>query len=120
MFDGQPDDADDEHGRRVDHAWLVQPDGCLHQHVAGDDEQERGVGERGEDLQAVETERSVVGLLGPVGSAVGSADRGERHSHAECVGGHVPGVGEQRQRVSGQAHHDLHDEEDDDQSERAP
>jgi hypothetical protein len=45
-------------------------------------------------------------------------DRSECHAEAERVGGHVPRVGQQRQRARDQAGHDLHDEEGEDQEER--
>ncbi len=46
------------------------------------------------------------------------ADRRQGHAQAERVGGHVPGVGQQRERVGDEADHDLHDQERDDQRER--
>ena len=45
-------------------------------------------------------------------------DRGERHAEPERVRGHVPGVGEQRERSGRDADDDLHDEERDDEEER--
>jgi hypothetical protein len=80
--------------------------------LLSDAEQQHGVGEGGEDLQAVEPE-------GPVGALAGRGelDRGQRQAEAEDVGEHVPGVGQQGERPGGEAGHHLHHHEHGEQDE---
>ena len=63
-----------------------------------------------------QTERAVLCLHG----AVCCGDRCQRHPQTERVGGHVSGVGQQRQRVRRQPDHDLDDEKSCDECEGPP
>jgi hypothetical protein len=61
----------------------------LVEHVARNAEQQHCVEQRGQDLQPVETERSLR-MHTRLG---GGLDRRERHAQPQGIGGHVPGVG---------------------------
>jgi hypothetical protein len=76
--------------------------------------EEHGVGEGGEDLQAIEPERAVP----PFATSTGELDRRQRHPDADDVGDHVPGVREQGERVRHQAGDDLDHHEHGEQDER--
>ena len=88
---------------------VVEPPDRLGEYVAGYCEQQHRVGQRGDDLQPVEPERA----LAVGGRAAGGGDRCQRHADAEGIGGHVPGVGQQRERAGCHPHHDLHEQEHD-------
>ena len=60
----------------------------------GEDQQRHAVRLRGEDLHAPEAERHR-----PGGRSRGQAQREQREADRAGVGEHVPGVGEQRERV---------------------
>ncbi len=87
---------------------------CLVEHVSGDPEQEHRVDQRRQDLEPVEPERPLRALP----CMRRRLDRCERHAETDRIGGHVPGVGEQRQRTGRQPDDDLHHEEGDGQPER--
>ncbi len=101
--------ADHDDGHRRDHLVFREPLGRLDEDEGGDAEEQDGVGEGGEDLEAVEPE-------GPLRMGLhrgGGADGGQGHGEAECVRRHVARVGQQRQGAGDQAGHQLDDEERD-------
>jgi hypothetical protein len=100
---GEADDRDDQHrtGQHLDRRG--EPAHRLDQHVHADTQQQHGVGQGGEDLEAVEPERPVAALA----AAVGELDRGQGHAQPDHVGQHVAGVGEQRQRTREHPGHQL-------------
>ena len=112
--DREPEHADDDHWRRIDRRRVVEPHHCLDEHVRSDTKEEHRVGERGEDLEPVETERA----LPPDGRPGRGRHRGERHPDAERVGGHVARVAEHCERAADDADDDLDDEEPDDEHQR--
>ena len=104
--DGEPDHADDEHPAAGDVGRVGEAPRGLHEDPDGDDDEQDAVRERREDLGP------------PVAEAplrrrrpTGEPGREQRERQRRCIGEHVPGVGEHRQRVGDQADDDLHDEE---------
>ena len=104
---GEAEHRDDEHRRVVDVRSVPEATDRLDQDVGGDAGEQHGVGQGGEDLQAVQPERAVPALA----ATAGELDRRQGHADADHVGDHVAGVGEQGQRVRQQPGDDLDDHE---------
>ena len=108
--------GDDQH-RHTEHLGLTgQPAHRLDEDVDRHAEEQEGVDEGGQDLQSVQAER----VLPPVrllGVTTGQLDRRQRHAEAEDVGEHVPGIGEEGQRVGQDPADGLDHEEHGDEAE---
>ena len=105
--DEQAQDGHHEHRPRLDRRLRIEAQHRLDEDVPGDDEEEDGVGERGEDLEPVQPERARPVAAG----AVGEADRRQRHADADGVGEQMGGVGQERER-SGEERGDRLDDEE--------
>jgi len=102
----EPADGDDDHRPRCDGRRLEQPPPGLEQDISRDREQDQCVDDRGEDLEPIEAEAPAARRR-----TRGEPDRRQREAGPHDVGEHVPGVGQEREAVRGQADHDLGDEE---------
>ena len=108
----EPDHRPGLDGRRVD-----QPGDAGVRQVGADHQQHQGVEQRGQDLGAVPAERRARS-----GRSGGDVRRPEREHDRGGVGGHVAGVGEQRQRAGdpGADQLDHHHRRGDDQHQPQP
>ena len=109
----EPDHADEQHPAAERVARVAEPVDRLDEDPDGDRDEQDAVRERGEDLRAVEAEAPLRGRRPPR-----RPRREEREREPARVGGHVPRVREQRERVGERAGDDLDDAEGDDQRER--
>ncbi|EHK82247.1 arsenical-resistance protein [Rhodococcus pyridinivorans AK37] len=100
---GEADHGNDGDGQAGDFGWGGQSLEGFVENPEGDAEQQECVEQGGEHFGAVQAE-------GPVRSGAGTlgdGDSGDGHQHAEHVGEHVRGVGEQGQRRGGESDDDL-------------
>ena len=106
QIDQQPRQRDPGHQPALDGQRRRESLEGLVEHGGRDQDQQRAVRERGQDLQPVVS----IGLLGRGGQR-SQAGRHEAEHQGEQVGQHVPGVGDQRQAPGQQAADDLDDQD---------
>ncbi len=107
------DHPDDEHRDRGDVARVVQSADRFVDDIAGNREQQGCVGQRGHDLQPVQTE----GPLWMSACRRRGVDRCGSHPQSQRIGGHVTRIRQQRERTGEHADDHLDAQEGDDQDE---
>ena len=110
---GEADRADHEHPAAGDVRWVGEAPRSLHEDPDRDDDEQDAVRERREDLGPPVAEAPLRRRRPP-----GEPGREQGERQRGGVGEHVPGVGQDGQRVGEQPDDDLHDEEARDERQR--